>query len=86
MIRGLNMKLTKKQLEQVIKEELQKTLKESHTESDNPKHEEAFKLMLQVSAILAEHGSHPDLTPAYIELLRTAQAGGLKINYLLQML
>ena len=80
------MKLTKEDLAKIIKEELQDALKEGYTESDNPAHDQIYDMMMRVSNLIAENGSHPGLTEAYIALLRSAQAGGLNLKSLMMMI
>ena len=77
------MKITTKQLRQIIKEEMEEYTAD---QSQNPIHGEIFKKILELADLIEEHGSHPNFTDAYIALLRAAQKGGLNLKNLMMML
>ena len=78
------MNITKQQLENIIKEELEDAYRADT--SQNPAHQQIFEKIVDATDLLQKHGSHPNLTDAYIALLRAAKDGGLNIKALMAML
>ena len=49
----------------------------------SPEMEKVRLALAQAEDLLYEHGSDPELTDAYIALLRAMQHGGVNLNYLI---
>ena len=73
------MKLTKTKLKQIIKEEFEGTLKESSREAVE---DTIYKLIDELNA-LGE--SDPELTDAYVGLMRALRSAGVRIEALVRM-
>ena len=79
------MKISKRQLRQIIKEERAK-LAEQYSQDFTPQEQAVLDLIDQLEdAIDAMGRSNPEMTDAYISLLRTLDAAGVNVDALAAM-